>query len=131
MAAIPKPTKKTRQKPPKLDKLDKLARELCRRRGKCEAVGAAGVQCSGSLQWAHILSRSYHKVRWDLDNCLFMCAAHHTYYTFRPIEWRRYIISRIGEERLYELEQRAIADGKVDRFAVLQRLQEALDESDP
>ena len=112
----------------KLKKLDDMARDLCRRRTGCEAKGLDTVKCDGALQWAHILSRIYHKVRWAEDNCLYLCAAHHVFYTFRPLEWREFLKKKIGIEKLEELERRALAEGKVDRLEVYERLKAALEE---
>jgi hypothetical protein len=110
----------------KLQTLDLMAREICRRRGVCEAAGEDGVQCSGSLQWAHIMSRTYHKVRWDDDNCFFMCAAHHMFYTNRTVHWRRFLERKIGLRKIEELEGRALAEGKVDRIEIYRILRDKL-----
>lgn len=111
---------------PKLKQLDDLAREACRQRGSCEAAGLDSIRCGGSLQWAHILSRNYHKVRWDSDNCLYLCAAHHTFYTYRPVHWRWFLIMKIGEPKLLDLERRSMSTGKVDRIAILEKLKNAV-----
>lgn len=111
----------------KLVTLDAMAREICRKRGSCEAAGEDGLQCSGSLQWAHIVSRTYHKTRWDDDNCLYLCAAHHFFYTNRTIHWKEFLKRKIGLEKLEQIEARAISAGKVDRIEVYKRLKENVD----
>lgn len=102
----------------KLIVLDALAREICRARGRCEATGHDGVTCSRDLQWAHIVGRSYHKVRWDEDNCFLLCSAHHIFYTDRHLHWERFVVLKIGAAHYDELKRRALAPGKVDREAI-------------
>lgn len=58
-----------------------------RARGHCELAGRDAVSCLGNLQTAHIFSRRYHAIRWDEDNALCLCAAHHTFYTHRVELW--------------------------------------------
>lgn len=54
----------------------------------CRAAGTnSGPTCSGYLQCAHIISRRYRAVRWDEDNAVALCAAHHMFWTHRPLEW--------------------------------------------
>ena len=105
-----------------LSTLDVNARAICRVRGVCEAAGNDGVQCKGSLQWAHIVSRTYHRVRWDEDNCLLLCAAHHFFYGLRHLEWEDFLDRRIGRAKYEELKLRARSGPKTDRLAVYERL---------
>jgi len=44
-------------------------RETCQRAGESE--------CSGPIQWSHVLSRIYLCVRWEEENALAMCMGHH------------------------------------------------------
>ena len=46
--------------------------------------------CSGSLQWCHVWSRSYHAIRHDPRNAIVMCAAHHMYMTTHPAQWEQW-----------------------------------------
>ena len=66
---------------------DKLAGEKCRARGKCQICGSTNV-----LQWAHIISRRYHCVRWRMDNCLCLCSVCHCRYTNNPDLWIEWIV---------------------------------------
>lgn len=91
--------------------VDAVAGLLCRARGACQAAGVDGRPCGGPLQWAHIISRSYRRVRWDADNCLCLCRDHHMFYTHRPIEWEDFLLSLIGETRYRVLRARAIETG--------------------
>lgn len=51
-------------------------------------------QCGATvtLQWCHVDSRRYLTTRWQLANCLTMCARHHRWWHDRPREaaawWR-------------------------------------------
>lgn len=55
--------------------------------GACWAYGRDKVHCNGMLQCCHRMSRRYLAVRWDLQNAVPMCAGHHVYYTYHPLEW--------------------------------------------
>jgi len=55
------------------NKLDKKFSELVRSRGRCEFCGRADVR----LECAHIQSRRYVCIRWDLRNALCLCSACH------------------------------------------------------
>ena len=126
----PRAERPAKPKRPTLRQLDDLARPLCRNRPEeCEAASylmhGPAKGCSPLKQWCHILSRGYKtSVRWSMTNCLKMCSAHHAYFTPRPIEWRRFLIWKIGESNLYDLEQRALRElrEKSDRLAVKENL---------
>ncbi len=111
-----------RAKKLKLITLDGVAREICRLRSGCEATGFHDLQCKGSLHWAHIISRTYHKVRWDEDNCLLLCAAHHIFYTYRHIQWEQFLDQKIGRDKYDELKRRAMVSGKVFKPDVYEKL---------
>jgi len=61
---------------------DKLAGELCRRRGACERCGSKEY-----LQWAHMVSRRYHSTRWEDMNSFCLCRNCHTLFTYNPDRW--------------------------------------------
>lgn len=91
----PSPKKKTKKiinriKKTPLAKLkreaDKFCGDIVRSRGKCEAVGFA-VKCSGHLQWAHIISRRYHALRWIPQNALCLCHTHHSAFHYNDEKW--------------------------------------------
>lgn len=90
---------------------DSLFSRLIRSRGTCEAANT-GPACSGALQCAHIISRSYKSIRTDERNALCLCAAHHTYYTHRPLEWEDWVRESFGtlwdELRVLALEYRSV-----------------------
>ncbi len=80
------------------------------------------VECRGSLQCAHIISRRYRGTRWLRENALCLCAAHHTYWTFRPLEFERFLLDTIGPDALDALKRKALAVTHVDYEAVLAEL---------
>lgn len=93
---------------------DKLFSKFIRDRdGGCVAVGDAGVTCAGYLQCAHIISRSYKSIRVDPDNAVALCAAHHTFWTHRPLEWEAWVESRFPG-RWARLRKRALTYERVD-----------------
>ena len=99
---------------------DKLCGAIVRARGACENCGSTKV-----LQWAHGLSRSYHNVRWDFRvNGFCLCRACHCYFTYRPEEWRDWMVRQIGQGEYDRLRARAMMrGGKPDLAAVVLMLQ--------
>lgn len=102
-----------------LKQCDDLARELCRKRRVCEAhltkfassEDGEITQCAGYLQWAHVVSRSYKWTRWRRDNCFLLCAAHHLYFTYRPVHWEKFVVSKMGHTAYERLKRAAYETG--------------------
>ena len=104
---LPKPKKKVKTKKrlglrktplSKLKRLaDKLAGELCRARGNCEACGVK----NNTLQWSHIISRNYHNIRWIPQNCLCLCKSCHYKFTVRPDEWIAFLMKHYSTTYLW------------------------------
>lgn len=113
-----KRTSKHRRRRLSLVKLaDNAARAKCHMRNRCEAAGWRGTSCSGPLQWAHIMSRSYRRnnLRWRMDNCLALCAGHHWRWTKKnEAEWRAFLYDKIGLEKVLSLEWEALHGDKPD-----------------
>jgi len=42
--------------------------------------------CAGPLHCAHLFSRRYRNVRWDVRNAVPLCAGHHKWFDTHPIE---------------------------------------------
>lgn len=116
-AARRKPTR-TSQK----NKADRLFSIIVRSRNHCEAAGWDSVRCGGPLQTAHIVRRMYLSVRWDEDNAFCLCAAHHSYFTYRPLAWERFRDDRLGALYVAMRQRAEAANGPPDYTEVLERL---------
>ena len=89
-----KPTKKSLR-----NKLDKLVKQIVRKRKKCQHCGRSrGIQ----LQTAHIFSRKYLGLRWNLDNVLLLCASCHFWAHSNTILFAEWVKEYLGEEK-YQL----------------------------
>ena len=106
-----------------IKKLDALVGARVRARGFCEDVGRPH---KGVLQWAHIISRSYHNTRWDEDNALCLCAGCHKYYTDRPLEWELFLIQNWSREKLEDLKKRALSHKKINYKELYKQLKESI-----
>ena len=71
---------------------DKLCGDIVRSRGICEAKGYGKFKCNSNLQWCHLFSRRYQKLRWLYQNGLCMCSSHHVFFTYNPNEWTMFLI---------------------------------------
>lgn len=92
-------------------KSDKLFSLIIRSRGACEKCGrSAGIQ----LQTAHIISRTYSKVRTDERNAFCLCSACHRYFHNWPKEFGKFITDKRGSEVYEELKTKAEDTGKFD-----------------
>jgi hypothetical protein len=81
-----------------------------------------GVKCNESTQVAHLVSRVYKNVRWDEDNAVELCCGAHRAYTSLPIEWERFCINHLGQERYDALKRRALVPWDGDIQKVIERL---------
>ena len=98
-------------------KADKLFADKVKSKGRCEKCKSRDY-----LQCAHIISRRYKQVRWDLDNAVTLCRGCHVYFTHHPIEWEDWVINRMGEENYQMLRTRALQYGKIDYDKVIDLL---------
>lgn len=79
---------KTRKRRAMILECDKYSRELC-----FERDGHKCVRCGKDkgIQWAHVISRRHLSTRWDLDNCLTLCAGCHKFWWHdnprEAVEW--------------------------------------------
>jgi hypothetical protein len=87
----------------------------------CELAGLDGIECSGPLAWAHIVSRSVLHMRYEPYNHLILCnSGHHWFYTHNPISWVR-VLEKHYPERLQLAEANRDKFAKVDYLAFLDR----------
>jgi hypothetical protein len=112
-----------------MKKSDVLFSRLVRDRDQtCRALGTDMVACKGVLQCAHIHSRSYKSIRTNFENAVGLCAAHHMYYTNRPLEWEDWVKANLPG-RWDELRATALLYDRVDwklRYNTLKELAESL-----
>jgi len=114
---------------PKLKKKPKVGKKqadhwfslIIRSKGKCENCGS-----QYNLQCAHIVSRRYLNLRWDIRNAIPLCASCHVYFTYRPLEWEIWVNKKIGEEKHTQLKQEAlrIRVGKIMYRELVESLKE-------
>lgn len=114
-----------RKRKANLRRCDSVFSKLVRTVGICEMEGYSGVACAGPLQCAHIVSRSYRSTRWSRENALCICAAHHVFYTHRPLEWEQAVLDHIGPDEYEALKRRALESVRVNYEAVLSSLEAA------
>lgn len=108
-----------------LKKCDKIFSELIKYRDGWKCVETGTME---HLQTAHLISRSYHSVRWDPENAVCLSARRHMWYTYHPIEWREFCIKRLGQEKYEALEKRATQQsGAVDHKKLYAELTDKLE----
>lgn len=91
------------------NKLDKLVSEITRSIGFCQ--WNVTDNCSkldySKLQCAHIYSRTYKSVRWDLKNLLCLCASCHFYGHKNPLAFADFVQNYLGDYEYSALRLRA------------------------
>lgn len=94
-----KPTKKTLT-----NKLDRECSRVVRARGFCARCNMIDYE---KFQCAHIYSRSYRSVRWDLDNLLCLCSGCHLETHRKPLEFADFVKTYLGDVLYISLKLRA------------------------
>ena len=79
-------------------KLDKLCSDIIRGQGYC-----AWCKKTEGLECCHIFSRRYRSVRWDLDNLICLCHAHHFYAHSNPVLFAEFVKEYLGRYRYNQL----------------------------
>lgn len=83
------------------NKLDKVAGEIVRARGKCQRCGN-----TETLQNCHVYSRTYNATRWDIDNNLLcLCASCHFWGHKNPLEFAQFVRELLGQVRFEMLQE--------------------------
>lgn len=109
----------------KKSKLKKIADDLFSkyiraRDGRCQKCGT-----DQNLQCAHIFSRGYGQIRYDLQNAVALCRGCHRFFTDRPIEWEFFIKEKIGVPMYENLKVKALKhDKKIDYDEIITELKE-------
>jgi hypothetical protein len=55
----------------------------------CQRHGKDGIDCSGVLQAAHLVTRNVRGIKYDLRNGRCLCQSHHKFFTHRPELWNQ------------------------------------------
>ena len=61
---------------------------------------------TSALHCSHFWSRGNWSVRFDEDNCEALCYGCHSYLGGNPVEFHKYYLEKLGQERFDALEQR-------------------------
>lgn len=94
-----KPSRKTLT-----NKLDAICSLIIRAKGYCSWCKKADYS---KLQCAHIYSRTYKSVRWDLKNMVCLCAGCHFYGHKNPLAFSEFVMGYLGEYEYEALKLRA------------------------
>lgn len=87
-------------------KLDIICSLIVRSHGQCVKCGQGDYE---KLQCAHIYSRTYRSVRWDLDNLLCLCASCHFYSHRNPLIFAEFVRNYLGEFKYEALKFKAVS----------------------
>lgn len=103
----------------KLEKrLDELWGQIIRSVGKCEHCGS-----NKNLQAAHIASRKYKSMRWELKNGICMCSRCHLFWAHKePIDFANWLKENYPEKYQFVLEKDKQIGKKVDLEEKLKEL---------
>ena len=105
-------------------KATRLHSEIVRSRVNYTCENCGKTRSEGQIQCAHIISRHMVATRTDEENAFALCASCHWYFGKWPIEFARFVFSRIGEDGYDRLAEKA-TEGKgkkVDWDAEVERL---------
>jgi hypothetical protein len=97
---------------------DRLMSLYVREDELCWCCGA-----SERLQWAHVHSRRYMAIRWNMQNSTVLCAPCHQHFTHRPLEWETWC--RDHGIPWDELRVKALTSPPMDPAEVIRALREA------
>lgn len=114
------------------NKADKLWSQAVRQRdGVCRRCGRGPEEIT--LQAAHVISRRYKAIRWDLRNGIALCMGCHHWGHKQPVEFDWWVQELIGKETYESLREEALSYvgrvKKVDLEEVVLYLQARLDEA--
>ncbi len=88
----------------------------------CENCGKTREE--GQIQCAHIISRHWTATRTDENNAFSLCASCHWFFGKWPLEFAKFVYSKIGEEEYERLAEKARQGKgkKVDWASEIERL---------
>ena len=85
-------------------KLDILCSDIVRTRGKCAKCGCDDYK---KLETAHIFSRKYRSVRWNLLNMVCLCKSCHFWAHANPLLWGEFLRTYLSKYNLILLKKTA------------------------
>ena len=77
---------------------DKLCGQIARSIGHCEHCGS-----SDNLQWAHIITRSIVRLRYERKNWYALCASCHRHFHNKPLQFSDFVAKTKGKNIVDEL----------------------------
>lgn len=89
------------------------------RDGRCQ-VGHCGSR--DDLQCAHLIGRGKLRTRFEPENAVALCRAHHVYYTHRETDWFRWCQAYLGASKWEWLCQTAQERANLDYAELLEWL---------
>lgn len=87
------------------NKLDRECSRIIRSKGFCTRCGMNDYE---KLQCAHIYSRDYKSLRWDLKNMVCLCASCHFWGHKNPILFAEFVKEYLGDYEYQALKERAM-----------------------
>jgi hypothetical protein len=93
---------------------------------RCMARGLWGIECRGTLQAMHGMSRRYNATRWDLFNGLAGCAAHHEKMTHSHGHHEEFWDTYAPGVTYFQLRTRALNFNPMDPGAAVVALRDSL-----
>ena len=100
-------------------KLDKICSQIIRQ----NPCARCGEEQYDKLQCAHIFSRRYRSVRWNLFNMVSLCASCHFWAHGNPVLFGEFVKTYLGEERYLLLKSTATPISKLtlDQMSLMLR----------
>ena len=104
---------------PNKKQADDLFREIVNKK-----YNSICVNCNSKYhpQVAHLISRGYYTVRWDINNAVILCSSCHVKFTFKPLQWEQWIIKRIGQFEYDNLKRKALTYQKISYPEIIEGL---------
>lgn len=85
--------------------LDRMAAQKCKEHAGYRCVWCGVHQPEHGLHWAHIVTRAFKSLRWNLKNCLCMCSECHRWAHERPLDFHDRLIQLFGYDWWQEIRQ--------------------------
>lgn len=82
-------------------KLDTIFSKLVRNKAewRCERCDDGYAVHAENLHCSHFMGRRYRGTRWDFENAFAHCMKCHHYFSMNPVEFRRWALKAMGQEK--------------------------------